>query len=235
MNDKRLTISIPVRWLRISLAVLLVTAVVVPGVAGAAGGSFIDDETSIFEGDIEWLADAGVTRGCNPPTNDRFCPNDEVTRGQMAAFMRRFAQFLGAEDGTVSEADRVGGFAANELVRVDGCWEDNPMDGTDYQCDFELRAPVEGMAALTGFVDLSSGSPGDIVICRFRVDGSVVESSAAAVVASPASANCTSAAVVPLTAGRHTIGFEVYAVGIQTSLASVAAHGVYSAHNGGGN
>jgi len=27
--------------------------------------------------------------GCNPPTNDRFCPNDYVTRGQMAAFLAR--------------------------------------------------------------------------------------------------------------------------------------------------
>jgi hypothetical protein len=68
----------------------------VPTVAIAAGGSFADDDSSIFEADIEWLADAGVTRGCNPPTNDRFCPNSNVTRGQMAAFMRRFTRFLGA-------------------------------------------------------------------------------------------------------------------------------------------
>jgi gamma-D-glutamyl-L-lysine dipeptidyl-peptidase len=50
---------------------------------------FIDDDSSIFEGDIDRLATAGVTRGCNPPTNDRFCPNDNITRGQFAAFIAR--------------------------------------------------------------------------------------------------------------------------------------------------
>ncbi len=47
------------------------------------------DEGSIFASDIEWLAAAGVTKGCNPPVNDRYCPDDPVTRGQMAAFLHR--------------------------------------------------------------------------------------------------------------------------------------------------
>jgi hypothetical protein len=50
---------------------------------------FIDDDGSVFEADIERLAAAGITKGCNPPVNDRFCPNDYVTRGQMAAFFHR--------------------------------------------------------------------------------------------------------------------------------------------------
>jgi hypothetical protein len=50
---------------------------------------FSDDDGSVFEGDVEWLASVGVTAGCNPPVNDRFCPDDAVTRGQMAAFLRR--------------------------------------------------------------------------------------------------------------------------------------------------
>ncbi len=50
---------------------------------------FRDDEGSVFESDIAWLANADITQGCNPPTNDRFCPNDGVTRGQMAAFLTR--------------------------------------------------------------------------------------------------------------------------------------------------
>lgn len=50
---------------------------------------FVDDEGSVFEDDIEKLATAGVTLGCNPPDNDRFCPGENVTRGEMAAFLRR--------------------------------------------------------------------------------------------------------------------------------------------------
>jgi len=50
---------------------------------------FIDDDGNIFEADIEWMADQGITKGCNPPVNNKFCPNDNVTRGQMAAFLVR--------------------------------------------------------------------------------------------------------------------------------------------------
>jgi uncharacterized protein YkwD len=55
---------------------------------------FVDDNGSMFEADIEKLATAGITRGCNPPTNDRFCPNDYVTRETMAAFIMRAVDLL---------------------------------------------------------------------------------------------------------------------------------------------
>ena len=50
----------------------------------------------MFETDIERIAQAGITLGCNPPTNDRFCPDDTVTRGQMAAFLSRMLDHLAA-------------------------------------------------------------------------------------------------------------------------------------------
>jgi hypothetical protein len=50
---------------------------------------FVDDDGSQFESAIDKIADAQITLGCNPPTNDRFCPTENVTRGQMAAFFRR--------------------------------------------------------------------------------------------------------------------------------------------------
>ncbi len=53
------------------------------------GNWFIDDDGSIFEGDIDRLAAAGITLGCNPPDNDRFCPTDPVRRDQMASFLGR--------------------------------------------------------------------------------------------------------------------------------------------------
>lgn len=76
--------------------------------------TFTDDDASIFEADIEWLAAEGITRGCNPPVNDLFCPDDPVTRGQMAAFLHRALDGVlvpGApvtfndDDGSVFEAD----------------------------------------------------------------------------------------------------------------------------------
>lgn len=50
---------------------------------------FADIVTSPFAIDILWLAAEGITQGCNPPLNDRFCPDKSVTRGQMAAFLAR--------------------------------------------------------------------------------------------------------------------------------------------------
>ncbi|MEA2002259.1 MAG: S-layer homology domain-containing protein, partial [Actinomycetota bacterium] len=72
---------------RAEMAAFLVRAL---GLTDATEGSnFTDDDGSIFEDDIARLATAGITRGCNPPDNTQFCPTDFVTRGQMAALLRR--------------------------------------------------------------------------------------------------------------------------------------------------
>ena len=51
--------------------------------------AFRDDGSSVFEGDINALAAVGVTKGCNPPANDKFCPDRTVPREEMASFMVR--------------------------------------------------------------------------------------------------------------------------------------------------
>ena len=47
---------------------------------------FSDDDNSIFEGDINAIAAAGITVGTGP---DTYSPNASVTRGEMAAFLDR--------------------------------------------------------------------------------------------------------------------------------------------------
>ena len=45
---------------------------------------------ALFAYEVAWLADTGITKGCNPAEgNTKFCPHDYVTRGQMAAFLHR--------------------------------------------------------------------------------------------------------------------------------------------------
>lgn len=62
---------------------------------GAAGGPFQDvPTTDVFFDDIAWLAAEGITKGCNPPAGDMFCPDDTVTRGQMVAFLHRSEPWL---------------------------------------------------------------------------------------------------------------------------------------------
>lgn len=80
---------------RLLITVVLTLVVAVP-LSVFAIDRFTDvPDSNTFHGSITWLADNEVTLGCNPPTNDEFCPKDNVTREQMAAFMRRLAQTFG--------------------------------------------------------------------------------------------------------------------------------------------
>jgi hypothetical protein len=123
----------------------VVLLLMIPVAAYAAGGRFNDDDDSIFESNIEWLASAGVTLGCNPPTNDNFCPGDNVTRGQMAAFMQRFAQYLGAEDGKVASADEADHAAsADEADHATSADQATAAD-TAGDADMIGGVPLEGL------------------------------------------------------------------------------------------
>jgi hypothetical protein len=85
----------------VALAVLIATPLAV-----VAADAFTDvPDSNVFHDDIAWLADANVTKGCNPPDNTEFCPGDNVTREQMAAFMRRLAQNKVVDAATAETAD----------------------------------------------------------------------------------------------------------------------------------
>jgi hypothetical protein len=61
------------------------------GISPAPGSATFNDVGTgawYFQG-VEALAAAGITKGCNPPTNNLFCPNSAVTRAQMAVFLAR--------------------------------------------------------------------------------------------------------------------------------------------------
>ena len=50
---------------------------------------FVDDDGNAHEENIEIIAALGITLGCNPPDNDRYCPSRSVTRAQMSALLSR--------------------------------------------------------------------------------------------------------------------------------------------------
>ncbi len=70
---------------REQMATFLVRALDLP--AGTA--FFTDIGDSVHAANIEALATAGITKGCNPPDNTLFCPTSPVTREQMATFLTR--------------------------------------------------------------------------------------------------------------------------------------------------
>ncbi|MBW3666564.1 MAG: hypothetical protein KY394_03105, partial [Actinobacteria bacterium] len=61
----------------------------VSAVPAKAHGSFWDDDWNTHEAQIESIEEEGITRGCNAPLNDQYCPNFEIPRDQMAAFLAR--------------------------------------------------------------------------------------------------------------------------------------------------
>ena len=95
------------------MAAFLVRAL---GYTESGDAGFVDDDGSIFEADINKLATAGVTKGCNPPRNDRYCPGGRVTRGQMAAFLVR--AFGYTESGDVGFVDDDGSIFEADIVKL---------------------------------------------------------------------------------------------------------------------
>jgi hypothetical protein len=94
---------------------------------------FVDDNNSIFEDDINAIAEAGITKGCNPPDNTRFCPNDMVSREAMAAFLRRARNLPpGSEDHFTDDNQSIFQADINAIAEVGitkGC---NPPANTLY-------------------------------------------------------------------------------------------------------
>ena len=108
---------------RVLLIVASFVLLLVPVAAIAAGGFTDVSDDSVFKADIAWLADAGVTKGCNPPANDKFCPGSNVTREQMAAFMHRLA--------TNRVVDAKTAVTATKADNADNATNADKLDGKD--------------------------------------------------------------------------------------------------------
>ncbi len=88
-------------------------------------GGFRDIGGSVHEANIQKLAYAEITKGCNPPLNDLYCPDESVTRGQMAAFLVRALDlspttkdYFTDDNGSVFE-DNINALAASGITK--GC------------------------------------------------------------------------------------------------------------------
>jgi S-layer homology domain len=134
-------------------------------------GTFWDDDSSIFEGAIEKLAVSGITSGCNPPSNDRFCPEDYVSRGQMAAFLSRG---LGLPPGQgIDFIDDDGSIFEDAIERLatagitNGC---NPPSQTRF-CPTQFVTRGQMAAFLTRGLDLQAAGGTDFI----DDDGSMFE------------------------------------------------------------
>lgn len=95
---------------RAQMATFLVRAL---GLTPLSSDRFEDDDGHWAEKNIEALAEAGITVGCNA-AGDRFCPEDHVTRAQMATFLARALSLQPSN--------------ANRFVDDDGHWAEKNID-----------------------------------------------------------------------------------------------------------
>lgn len=84
---------------------------------GSTSDTFVDDDSSLFEQEIQAVAAAGITRGCDPPVNRRFCGQDPITRGQWASFMVRALE-LDPPTSEVEFLDTVGHVHESDIERL---------------------------------------------------------------------------------------------------------------------
>lgn len=148
MNDNSFNIRVPKKWARVAM-IVLVTALIVAPLTAIASHTFTDvPETNTFHEDIAWLADAGVTKGCNPPANTEYCPKDEVTREQMSAFMRRLAENKVVDAATAVQADSA--TAADSATVADSATTADDADTVDGADAADLRTTLEGLLSFGG-------------------------------------------------------------------------------------
>lgn len=223
-------------WILIGAVVALTAALVAP-TAVWASHTFTDvPDESVFHSDIEWLAMAGITRGCNPPVNDRYCPDDEVTRGQMAAFMRRLA-----EGGSV-DAGSVNGLQAPDLVRAAyGVADEDALVGVEGDAaEAMLTANGPGFLIIGGSADISVAGDGtDEVECRLVVDTLTLEHSRRGVgVGGPQTGQrsvCATDGVFPVgSEGTFRIALEFLLVDPGTTVDRAALTAIFVPFDGAG-
>lgn len=142
-------------WPRVLLAAV-VTAVIVAPAAAWASQQFDDvPNSNIFSDDIDWMADNGITLGCNPPANDEYCPDENVTREQMAAFMRRLATKR------VVDADTVDGRNASAFLKASAAAGFLKTSDAD---DF-LSSELDSFVPIVRFtIAENQGSPGTYTV-----------------------------------------------------------------------
>jgi hypothetical protein len=174
-----------------ALAFALLAALLPPG------GTFVDDDGNAHEGAIEAIAAEDITKGCNPPTNDRYCPRDNVSRGQMAAFFVRAldlpatnVDFFNDDNGIFE--DSINRLAAAGITR--GC---NPPANTRFCPE---RSITRG--AMAAMLNRAFGYPASSLDRFTDDDDSVFEQDIQAIAAQGITLGCNSPANTLYCPGR---------------------------------
>lgn len=137
------------RLLTLLLSTVAISSLAAAG-AVAASSLFVDvDPGATHEEGISWLTQTGVTGGC---AADAYCPDDPVTRAQMATFLWRLSGNADGVDPMV-DAERLGGLTLAEVLAASG----------DPSGDGEIDADLLGGLTLAEVLDAAEEAAQDAV------------------------------------------------------------------------
>lgn len=183
MNKKRIVASL-------AFIVIAITSISMPATAAESKadgkGPFVDVDGSMFEPDVSALWSAGITTGCR---QWEFCPDDPVTRGEMAAFL---ARALDLDPSTPAFADTAHSVFAGDIGAIADA-------GITRGCEVDVFCPAQpvtrGQMAsfLARALDLPAAQ-GDLFADD---DGTVYEGDIARLAAAGITAGCADGLFCP--------------------------------------
>ena len=177
------------RTVTVSFRTLLLLAVgalaLVPATAAAVHQFSDVADSNVHAPAIDWLADAAVTTGCGDGST--FCPDDPVTRAQMASFMHRLSGNAGTDPSVVAasagtadfatDAGTVGGIDPAELalvtdvvLPVSAAVSDPGQTAVDATGEavltLEIDVPAPGSVLVHSSTTVEEVTAGDAAICN---------------------------------------------------------------------
>jgi hypothetical protein len=189
----------------------------------------------VLQADIEWPASVNVPGGCNPPANTRYCSDGAVTRGQMAAFLHRLCK-------NVVDAVTIDGIDSADLVSVYGVagaiQEDFLAPGHGSLLADTIEVPVDGFLHITAVVyagDDATMANAGILVAQVDLDDDAVlpELLSRSDEGTLSQENChvetiTMSAVVPVTAGTHTLDVLALEAGYGTYIGTTSLSTIFT-------
>lgn len=126
---------------RAAVIIALMLLMALPATA-AAMHVFTDvSDGSVHAAGIDWVADVGVTSGCGDGST--YCPNDPVTRAQMATFMHRLS---GTAPGIAPSVAAAAALEADTATTAGDADTLDGLDGTDFAAAAHTHAQPMAVA-----------------------------------------------------------------------------------------
>jgi hypothetical protein len=225
------------KTMMVAAVAAMVGALVATPIAVYASHQFTDvPDSNIFHDDISWLADAGVTKGCNPPANDQFCPKDTVTRETTAAFLHRLAV------NQVVDAGELRGYAASELAPRAAFSSTEDAGNGNASLQTEITAPAPGVLLMSGTVHATNPAASDQIECVFIIDGMFPPTNEVPGTymyesfATNEEVECTTTGAGTVDAGTYTVTYDIHSENVVdvTSLGAASTWVMWVPFDGSG-